>query len=219
MSLVPVKDYTSAAEIVAARRALQAKFYPVSPVVRPEPASLAPRAIPQQPPARSGMLWSKEEVCRLREFAGAGASKTEAARLLGRSVLSVADYAGKIGVRFKGVTLQQVKSLAKEAVDCRLVYERLPPQVKSYERGRHIIAQVSADLGVTVPDMISDGRLEPVMLARRQAMWLIARDTQMSLPAIGKLFNRDHTTVLHAIRRENDRRGENVRNVGGVRRR
>ena len=45
-------------------------------------------------------------------------------------------------------------------------------------------------------------------------MWLAARDTQKSLPHIGRAFNRDHGTVLHAIRRQNRLRNANVRNLG-----
>jgi chromosomal replication initiator protein len=37
--------------------------------------------------------------------------------------------------------------------------------------------------------------------ARQIAMYLIRQMTNLSLPDIGREFNRDHTTVLHAIRK------------------
>ena len=37
--------------------------------------------------------------------------------------------------------------------------------------------------------------------ARQMAMYLIRKLTNLSLPDIGKEFNRDHTTVLYAIRK------------------
>ena len=37
--------------------------------------------------------------------------------------------------------------------------------------------------------------------ARQLAMYLIRQLTNLSLPDIGREFNRDHTTVLHSIRK------------------
>jgi len=61
---------------------------------------------------------------------------------------------------------------------------------------------VAAKLGITVEAMLSAGRSAPVSAARQVAMYLTRELTELSLPAIASAFNRrDHTTVLHAIRK------------------
>lgn len=47
----------------------------------------------------------------------------------------------------------------------------------------------------------SRDRLRPVVLARREAICLVFQHTQLSLPAVGRHFEQDHTTILHALRR------------------
>jgi chromosomal replication initiator protein len=61
---------------------------------------------------------------------------------------------------------------------------------------------VAARLELTVDDLLSPRRTAPVARARQLAMYLTRELTDLSLPAIARAFNRrDHTTVLHAIRR------------------
>jgi hypothetical protein len=55
---------------------------------------------------------------------------------------------------------------------------------------------------LTRDDLISDRRARAVARPRQVAMWLCKQLTARSLPDIGRRFgNRDHTTVLHAVRR------------------
>jgi chromosomal replication initiator protein len=51
-------------------------------------------------------------------------------------------------------------------------------------------------------DLISERRARVVARPRQVAMWLAKQITTRSLPDIGRRFGgRDHTTVLHAVRR------------------
>jgi chromosomal replication initiator protein len=51
-------------------------------------------------------------------------------------------------------------------------------------------------------DLISERRTRSVARPRQAAMWLAKQLTTRSLPDIGRRFGgRDHTTVLHAVRR------------------
>jgi chromosomal replication initiator protein len=51
-------------------------------------------------------------------------------------------------------------------------------------------------------DLISERRARVVARPRQVAMWLAKHITTRSLPDIGRRFGgRDHTTVLHAVRR------------------
>jgi chromosomal replication initiation ATPase DnaA len=51
-------------------------------------------------------------------------------------------------------------------------------------------------------DLLSVRRTKELALPRQVAMYLCQQHTHNSLPAIGRMFgNRDHTTVLHAVRK------------------
>ena len=55
--------------------------------------------------------------------------------------------------------------------------------------------------GVGILDLMSGRRLASVTVPRQIAMALCCFLTSNSLPAIGRVFDRDHTTVLHARNR------------------
>jgi chromosomal replication initiator protein len=56
--------------------------------------------------------------------------------------------------------------------------------------------------GLKQSDLISERRTRSVARPRQAAMWLAKKLTTRSLPDIGRRFgDRDHTTVLHAVRR------------------
>lgn len=64
-----------------------------------------------------------------------------------------------------------------------------------------IKAAVAEEYGVSMMDLVSERRTAAVVRPRQAAMWLCRRLTGHSLPAIGKAFgDRDHSTVLHALR-------------------
>lgn len=63
--------------------------------------------------------------------------------------------------------------------------------------------EVCADRGgqVTIEALDGQGRTRVIVAARQFAMWRVRTELGISLPEIGKRFgNRDHTTVLHAVR-------------------
>jgi chromosomal replication initiator protein len=65
------------------------------------------------------------------------------------------------------------------------------------------IQKATADhFGLKQADLISERRTRVVARPRQAAMWLAKQLTTRSLPDIGRRFGgRDHTTVLHAVRR------------------
>ena len=65
------------------------------------------------------------------------------------------------------------------------------------------IQKATADhFGLKQVDLISERRTRSVARPRQAAMWLAKKLTTRSLPDIGRRFGgRDHTTVLHAVRR------------------
>jgi chromosomal replication initiator protein len=65
-----------------------------------------------------------------------------------------------------------------------------------------ILKTVSRHFGVSKGDILSQRRHRSVVWPRQIGMYLAKQLTQRSLPEIGRRFgNRDHTTVLHAIRK------------------
>jgi chromosomal replication initiator protein len=59
---------------------------------------------------------------------------------------------------------------------------------------------VSGQFKVSIADLQSRSRKKSITLPRQIAMYLARKYTEESLAEIGKTFNRDHSTVLHAIK-------------------
>lgn len=73
----------------------------------------------------------------------------------------------------------------------------LPPKRKA----TIIIKEACEKHNITVTRFMSNDRLADSIAARREACYLIAKETNMSVPAIGRFIKRDHSTVMHAIQR------------------
>ena len=65
---------------------------------------------------------------------------------------------------------------------------------------RSIMACESAKRGYTVAEMRSPKRTFDISHARQEVMEALHLRTDLSLTQIGRMFNRDHTTVLHGLR-------------------
>lgn len=66
----------------------------------------------------------------------------------------------------------------------------------------YIQAVVARHFGVTKTDLISERRTQNVVLPRQIAMYLAKVMTTRSYPEIGRRFGgRDHTTVIHSVRK------------------
>ncbi len=72
------------------------------------------------------------------------------------------------------------------------------------------IIEATAELFGFTPDLITGGsRRRPLVEARQIAMYVTRNMTELSYPDIGRAFgNRDHTTVMHAVRKIEERMGE-----------
>lgn len=67
---------------------------------------------------------------------------------------------------------------------------------------REIIAAVSVDTGVPVADILGPRRTKHIVEARFQAIAEARkRRPDLSLPQLGRAFNRDHTSILSALRK------------------
>lgn len=66
---------------------------------------------------------------------------------------------------------------------------------------KKIIEETEKYYNLNPGDILSHNRLRHVSLARNVAMYITRKETDLSLPAIGVIFKRDHSSVLAAHRR------------------
>jgi chromosomal replication initiator protein len=64
-----------------------------------------------------------------------------------------------------------------------------------------IMRSVAQYFSLTIDDLTGVNRTANIAMARQVAMYLCRDLTEMSLPKIGSMFGRDHTTVMHAYRK------------------
>lgn len=62
-----------------------------------------------------------------------------------------------------------------------------------------IIQDVIEKYGISVADILGSSRQPYLIKARHEACYLIAENTNMAIAAIGRLLNKDHTTIMNAI--------------------
>ena len=71
------------------------------------------------------------------------------------------------------------------------------------QKRRALIAEIAERHEVSLADVLGPSRFQHVVRARFAAIRAVRqRYPEMSLPQLGRLFNRDHTTILHALRKE-----------------
>lgn len=89
--------------------------------------------------------------------------------------------------------------------------EEIPPAVDLKRRRaldmlqpaswRFLAQLASFQHGISLKEMTSPARSSEITAARNAAMALMYQHTQMSTPAIGKIFHRDHSTVVHSLQK------------------
>lgn len=102
------------------------------------------------------------------------------------------------------IRLLALASLDDRPITVSLAEEALRDLVREEEPVDHnrIIKACADYFGVTLKDITNGGRTKQLALARQVAMYLLRATLSLSLKEIGGLFgNKDHTTVMHAIKR------------------
>jgi len=95
-------------------------------------------------------------------------------------------------------------SLSRQTVDLGLAERALEDLIP--ESGQEIPAivimeETSTYFGLEPEDLVSKSRSRPLTTARHVAMYILRELTGLSLIKIGEQFGRDHTTVLHGIKK------------------
>lgn len=65
-----------------------------------------------------------------------------------------------------------------------------------------------SELGVELENLVEEGQQRKFAAPRQQLMWELRTVLGMSYPRIGRIFDRDHTTVMHAVRKIEAMRGQ-----------
>ena len=95
-------------------------------------------------------------------------------------------------------------SLSRQPIDLRLAeraLEDLIPDSGNEISPALIMDETAAYFGLELADLVSKSRSRPMTTARHVAMYLLRELTGLSLIKIGDLFERDHTTALHGIKK------------------
>ena len=155
---------------------------------------------------RLAILQRKLEVlCRQQGLRTSAVHEQVLAFLADRFVDSVRELEGALN------TLVARAGERLALVDVEEAQAILRPHLRTGERRitvDDIQKAVSEYYGMKQADLLSDRRNRAIARPRQTAMWLCKQLTTRSLPDIGRRFGgRDHTTVLHAVRKIEELKG------------
>lgn len=86
----------------------------------------------------------------------------------------------------------------------REVLKDIITPIKSELTADDIIKTVCNFFNVSISDIIGKSRMKNVVLPRQISIYLMRNLTNLSLKEIGKLFMKDHTTIIHSIEKVQD---------------
>ena len=99
------------------------------------------------------------------------------------------------------ITENQIKDIVKDVTtDSKPLSEKI----------ENIISYIAKSFGVSSSDVKSDKRQADINTARQLSMYVIKEVTSMTLQDIGKLFGKNHSTVLHSIAQAKEKTEENT---------
>jgi len=94
--------------------------------------------------------------------------------------------------------------LSEKEINLDMTQNILKDMLRSYDKRTtidEIQKKVAEYFSISVKEMQSSRRARTVARPRQIAMFLAKQLTSRSLPEIGRKFDRDHTTVMHAVRK------------------
>ena len=77
----------------------------------------------------------------------------------------------------------------------------IAPPPPTVGQGAWVIAQVCRERRLTPAELTGRSRFRDYVDARMRVAVILNRDRGWSLPRIGKLLNRDHTSIVHLLRK------------------
>lgn len=110
------------------------------------------------------------------------------------------------------VSLKAQCSLLRTQPDFGMIRETLSNIIGQHRTLSPVVIRdfIAAQFKIEVTELQSKSRKQAIALPRQIAMYLSRKYTDMPLADIGKTFNRDHSTVVHAIRAITDKKTRNT---------
>ena len=105
-----------------------------------------------------------------------------------------------IGILNRIVAFSRVHNKNLSVIECKNILKDIFNQTKviTVDKIQNIVSNF---FNIPLSDMLSQRRSRPLARPRQIAMYLAKKMTTRSLPEIGRRFaNRDHTTVIHAVK-------------------
>ncbi len=105
-----------------------------------------------------------------------------------------------IGILNRVIAFSRVHNKTLSIVDCKNILKDVFNQIRvvTVDKIQNIVSNY---FNIALSDMLSQRRSRPLARPRQIAMYLAKKMTTRSLPEIGRRFaNRDHTTVIHAVK-------------------
>lgn len=105
------------------------------------------------------------------------------------------------GERFDVPQPEYRKAIPVYDADSGELVEFLAPEgMKPRPLAKQIIAEVAAAHDVTTAELLGPRRFKHLSEARREAMIRIREELGYSFPRIGRIFDRDHTSIIWNVR-------------------
>jgi len=98
-----------------------------------------------------------------------------------------------------------------DSKDFHDVHPLAPERVKRRDP-EQLVREIAASEGVRVADMMGPSRFQH-LVAAREVLYRTLRSWGWSLPAIGHFVNRDHTTILYALKTPEERAASKLRKL------
>lgn len=143
----------------------------------------------------------------IRGIVGNSASSAIVRRIVAREKLSAQQKRKAERERWEEAIRVERQKERERARDAVALYREVPVRTDGRVTVRDVLLSVCDREGIPVKEMLSKSRIRRLADVRQEIMYLAACLTPASLPTIGHALHRDHTSVLHGIRKHAARNG------------
>lgn len=97
------------------------------------------------------------------------------------------------------------EKIEEEVIEHQLTFPFIPPPQPKPLNIKPILRAIASYYGIFVSEIIGLSRTNKYVRPRHVACYFAIRHAGMSYPQVGRRIKRDHTTVLHAVRKISER--------------